>query len=368
MKRRESALINRRNYTETRAYLIFCRDVRQNKVKSVDLARVALDHLLRWATDTSFSHAPEIRSVFPVYLAEQKTPAGRKLSPAYIDKLLAITRQFFTWARERRPERYVEVRSDWIASIRSKRTPGRVAEHKLFSLDQVRALVDFAPCSRVERRDRAMAAFLFLSGMRAGAFVSLPVRSVVLDYKPNGADRPMILVRQWPDWGVKTKNGKAANTFLLPHPELEDLREIVRDWYNEVSSTIGENGMWWSLIEPDGETFSPDQTPGDNRRNGLARRLRWLCEHTHVPYMSPHKLRRGHIVWAESQCRSVVEFKAISQNVMHESMNLTDTRYSTLTEGELAQRLAGAGIDVNDALLDALAAALFQRQIGQNLS
>lgn len=362
MKRRAGALINRRNYTETREYLAFCRDVRQNNQKSVDLARVTLDHLLQWATETPFHRAPDLRPILPVYLAE------RDLSPAYLDKLFSITRAFFTWARERDPERYAAVKVDWVAGLRSRRGPGRIVERELFSLDQVRALLNFTPARRIERRDRAMAAFLFLSGMRAGAFVSLPVRSVVLDYRPSATDSLMILVRQWPDWGVCTKNAKAANTYLLPHPELEDLREIVRAWHTEVLNGVGERGMWWALLDPDGETFSSVQEPGDNRRNGLARRLRWLCKRAAVPYMSPHKLRHGHIVWAEGQCHSIAEFKAVSQNVMHESMSLTDARYSVLTEGELAQRLAGIGVDVerlasDDALLNALAEALFRRKI-----
>jgi integrase len=362
MKRRAGALINRRNYTETREYLAYCHDVRQNDEKSIDLARVTLDHLLQWATETPFNRAPDLRPTLPAYLNE------RDLSPAYLDKLLGISRAFLTWARERDPERDAAVKVEWIAGLRSRRGPGRIVERELYSIDQVRRLVDFAPASLIERRDRAMVAFLFLSGMRAGAFVSLPVRSVVLDYCPVPEHPAIILVRQWPDWGVRTKNQKAANTYLLPHPDLEDLREIVRAWHTEVLEGVGERGMWWALLEPDGETFSLVQEPGDNRRNGLARRLRWLCDRAGVTYMSPHKLRHGHIVWAEGRCRSIVEFKAVSQNVMHESMSLTDTRYSVLTEGELAQRLAGLGIDVerlasDDTLLDALAEALFRRKI-----
>lgn len=360
MKRKAGALVNRRNYADTRAYLDYCRDVRQNDEKSVRLARVALDHLLNWATECAFARASELRPVLPVYLAEREVSAG------YLDKLLSICRNFFTWAREQYPERYADLRGDYIAGLRSKRGPGRVVERELYTLEQVQRLVDFTPVTRIARRERAMAAFLFLSGMRAGAFVSLPVRAVVLDYRPAGADQAMILVRQWPDWGVLTKNRKAANTYLLPHPELAGLREIVRDWHREVEAGVGSTGMWWALLEADGETFSPDQVPGENRRNGLGARLRWLCEQQGVPYLSPHKMRRGHTVWAEGQCRSVAEFKAVSQNLMHESMTLTDARYGVLTESELAARLAGVGIEVNEALLDVLAEALFLRKIGQN--
>lgn len=363
MKRRAGALVNRRNYQDVRAYLSFCREVRQNDERSVNLARVALDHLLAWATECALGRAAELRPVFPAYLAEMGNSAG------YTDKLLAISRNFFTWARDQYPDRYAELRGDYIAGLRSKRGPGRVVERESFTLEQVQQLVDFTPGSRIERRERAMAAMLFLSGMRAGAFVSLPVRSVVLDYRPAGSQQTMILLRQWPDWGVQTKNRKAANTFLLPHPELEHLRQIVRDWHREVEAGVGSSGMWWALLDADGETFSRDQSPGENRRNGLGVRLRWLCERREVPYLSPHKMRRGHTVWAEAHCHSIAEFKAVSQNLMHESMTITDSRYSVLSEIKLADLLSGdGGAAVDDALLEALADALFRRKTGQNAS
>ncbi len=361
MKRRATALVHRRNYQDVRAYLAFCREVRQNDERSVSLARVALDHLLAWATDCPLGRAAELRPVFPAYLAERDVSAG------YVDKLLSICRAFFAWARGQYPERYAELRGDYVAGLRSKRGPGRVVEREFFTLEQVQQLVDFAPQKLIERRERAMAAMLFLSGMRAGAFVTLPVRSVVLDQLVG--THTMIMIHQWPDWGVQTKNRKAANTYLLPHPELEGLRQIVRDWHREVEAGVGSTGMWWALLDSDGDTFSLDQVPGDNRRNGLGARLRRLCEQRGVPYMSPHKMRRGHTVWAEGKCRSVAEFKAVSQNLTHESMTLTDSHYSALSEVKLVDLLAGSGGEtMDDALLDALAEALFRRKVGQNLS
>jgi site-specific recombinase XerC len=81
------------------------------------------------------------------------------------------------------------------------------------TLDEVLQLVRFPVDDRnfALQRDQAAAAMLFLSGMRSTAFTTLPIAAVDL------ADRS---IKQWPELGVKTKNGKRATTFLLPIPEL----------------------------------------------------------------------------------------------------------------------------------------------------
>lgn len=364
MKRHTTALISRRNWRDTRDYLTYCAEVRQNARRTVMFSRTALDHLLNWATDTAFSVVPDLRPAYPVWIAE--TLAGR--APSYIEKLLSTSRAFFAWARERWPVRYERVRTDWIAGLRSKVRPGRVVTKELYTLENVRDLVAVNARRLVERRDRAAVAFLFLSGMRVGAFVSLPVRSVTFDYQVEVNAAPMVLIRQWPDFGVRTKNSKAANTFLLPHSELADLRAIVWEWHQEVAEGLGQYGMWYALIAPDGETFLDDQAPGIHRSSGLRLRLERLCQRAGVDYLSPHKLRHGHITWARGQCRTISDYKAVSQNVMHATLQITDSKYGMLADGELVSRLAGMGVDVaqlagDDEILELLE-NLFRRRVG----
>ena len=68
------------------------------------------------------------------------------------------------------------------------------------------------------RRDRAAAILLFLSGIRAGAFGTLPIDAV---------DLPNRTIKQWTSLGVETKNDKSATTYLLDIPEL---LAVVEDW------------------------------------------------------------------------------------------------------------------------------------------
>lgn len=76
------------------------------------------------------------------------------------------------------------------------------------------------------RRDKAAAALLFLSGMRAGALVSLTIDCV---------DVVNRTIKQWPTLGVKTKNRKSATTNLLNIPEL---LTVVESWDSYIRARL----------------------------------------------------------------------------------------------------------------------------------
>lgn len=351
MKRRATDLINRRNWQDTREYLGYYEDVLQNKTRSVDFARTAVDHLLRWATSTPLPRAAEIRPVFPQYLNDLEK------APEYQRKLLNTARCFFEWARDHWPDRYV-LKRQYIDTLRSKAKETAVPSREIYTLDQVRTLLAYHPRTLAEERDLAAVAFLYLSGMRVGAFATLPVRAVHIEHRP-------VLVQQWTSLGVRTKNDTSANTYLLDDPELDDLHAVVAAWHKTVLENLGCAGMWYSLIEPDGLNFMQSQEPGRYRGDGIARRLRLLCKHAGVDYLSPHKLRHGHIVYAVSRCETMADLKAISQNVMHKQLSTTDAIYARLTDDDVARRIGSLGKSrLGDAELDELARALFGRLKG----
>jgi hypothetical protein len=95
----------------------------------------------------------------------------------------------------------------------------------------------------IEQRDQAAAAFLFLSGMRIDAFVSLPIRNV---------DLVRMRVQQLPKLGVRTKNNEAAITFLYQIPKLIN---IVQAWDLLVRSELDINSPWYVYLSTDGRGF-----------------------------------------------------------------------------------------------------------------
>lgn len=349
MKRHPDALISRRNFHDTRAYLTYQTEVLHAAPGSVALYRVALDHLLRWATDIPFARAADVRPVFPRYLVD-----WGDLSAAYQAKLLEIARAFLAWGRERYPDAYPP--SPYTATLRPvNEQAADVPEREIYTFDDALLLATVPAHSLTEQRARAAACFLFLSGMRATAFVTLPLAAVTLD---------RFEVRQWPALGVQTKNGKAATTFLLQTGAVGPLLDVVRAWDTLARRALEPSAPWYALLERSGAAFAEDQTPGSARVQNLARHLAGLCERAGIPYRSPHKFRHGFAVYALSLCETMEDFKAVSQNLMHAQMGTTDAIYSKLLRDQVAARMAAlgqrSGTSVRDARVNALVEELFR--------
>jgi len=327
MKRHENVLISRRNYRDTRDYLTYCDEVLHAAPGSVRLYRTALDHLLRWATDVPFVRAADLRPTLPRYLSA----AGNSLS--YQKKLLEICRSFLTWAEERHPDRYPN--RTFIETIRPvQQNEPAVPHRELYTLDDMLRLAATPVNGLTEERSRAAACFLFLSAMRVSAFTSLPLLAI---------DLTAYEVKQWPVLGVKTKNRKAATTYLLSSMEVEPLLDIVRDWDTKVRRCLPPSAPWYALLDRTGETFAAEQTPGHTRSKNLSLHLQTLCARAGIPYRSPHKFRHGFAVYALPKCHTMEDFKAVSQNLMHEQIGTTDAIYSIMLNNQVADRIAALG-------------------------
>ncbi len=89
------------------------------------------------------------------------------------------------------------------------------------------------------QRDKAAIVFLFLSGMRIGAFCTLPINCV------NIAARR---IEQFPSRGVRTKNRKVATTTLLPIPALLSIVVILFAFYIGVPTRLAANVVLSSAL------------------------------------------------------------------------------------------------------------------------
>jgi integrase len=145
-------------------------------------------------------------------------------------------------------------------------------------------------------------------------------------------------VKQWPNLGVRTKFKKHATTYLLDIP---DLLAVVRTWDLVVRGVLPPGGAWYAHLLPSGQINPKVKEPGLHRRCRLNKDLHDWLERVGLPYHKPHKFRHGFATYALKRCTDVADLKAVSQNLMHSSLQVTDSIYSILSSDDVAKRIAG---------------------------
>jgi site-specific recombinase XerC len=320
-------VINRDNWKACNAFLAYRREVDQLAAGSARLEAGWLRHVLEWAQERPFTDAPKIRPAFPAYtLGARLDGSGEALSPAYVQKLISAARRFFCWLSVHR-QGYKALTAAYLDTLKPPRTVKEPTEHEAVTLDEVRAIAA-APAATVgDRRIRAAAVFWFLSGIRIGAFVTLPLQAVDLD---------QLTVKQWPGLGVKTKFSKHQTTYLL---NLPGLLPVVRAWDDEVRAVLPARGLWFAPLSPDTGEIDPYAISGGQRHCKARLDLRdWLAR-VRLPYHSPHKFRHGNAVYSIKRAETVADLKAVSQNLMHSNLSITDGVYGILSADDTRERI-----------------------------
>ena len=325
-------MISRDNWKLVKKYLDYRLNVLQQDTKTIRSGWVALKHLLQWLDATPLKNAPKVRPTLPDYLLHARNDGKPdQLSPAHMGKILTWARGIFEWLRVEHPSTYRSIMPTWIDSLQLRRSHSmnsRLARRQFWTLEDAQQIADYPASTLRQQRDRAALCFIFLSGIRGGAFVTLPIRSV---------DLVNMRVYQLPEWGVQTKNSKAAITHLLPIPRLLD---VVREWDTFVRSRADSPQVaWYTSLSRDGMDILPADHVGNapltGRRSGFYQGLKEICAMAGVDWKSPHKIRHGHGVYGLKRARTMAEYKALSQNMMHESVATTDKTYAVLLNDEV---------------------------------
>lgn len=198
-------------------------------------------------------------------------------------------------------------------------------------------MVDETP---VQKRDRALLAFIAITGIRDGALVSLQLKHFDIDRR---------LVLQNP-LEVRTKFGKRIDTFLFPLNK--DFEQIVLDWVQYLKH---------DLLFADHDPLFPKTNLGHDKNNcfivkGLLREhwadaapvraiFKTAFKAADLTSYGPHSLRNMIVSEMYARKLSVVECKAWSQNLGHEGALTTLTSYGKLSlqeQGELVRPPIGS--------------------------
>jgi site-specific recombinase XerD len=316
-------MINRQNYHDVRAYLHYIERDKQNAPETVKRARSHLRHLLEWADEIPLTKARSIDPTFPTYLLTARADGREKtLAPASIIKCLTNTRQFFTFAHGEWTLRYKAASQSWIDLLqppRHIRADSRLPIRQYWSLADTLKVASVSTATLREERGQVAVCMLYLSGMRADALASLPIACVDLATQK---------IMQLPEMGVRTKNRKAALTYLL------ELLKVVTAWDSRVR-TLPPTALWYATLTKDGMAITATTQAYLGRKDAIEEDVRLICARAEVPYKSPHKVRHGHTMYALKQARNIAELKAISQNIMHASIVTTDRTYGNLLTDEV---------------------------------
>ena len=322
-------MINKKNWQLMKKYLDYRLRVDQITEGSLRKEQTHMRYVLEWAQDKAFQQVSMLRPTFPEYmLASRLDGEEEQLSAVYIKKVLATARLFFTWLSDNEIA-YKYIKQAWIKTVKIKRLSDAPRNKDVVKLEEILSIAACPVHTLFERRTRAALVFLYLSGMRIGAFVSLPIQAV---------DIPNRVVNQFPSLGVRTKNGKFGTTYLLDIPEL---LKVVQEWDNEIRSILPPNGFWFTPLSSQNGQINPNVLEIGGNRISLARRnfKAWL-EQEGLPYHTPHKFRHGHIHYGLARSKDIADFKAVSMNAMHSSMEITDQFYSVLHDEDVKNRIS----------------------------
>lgn len=328
-------MINRTNWELVRKYLTYRAEVDQVSEKTVRLEETWLKHFLNWLDEKTIDQAPNIRPTYPEYI--QRLVSENKEEPfsqVYMRKIIGSAKRFLEWLIRQKRGYFHKVNQAWLDTLKLPRLPDNQEEHEAVTIEEVRAMVNAPVYSMRDRRIRAAAVLWFLSGIRVGAFVTLPIKSVNLQKNE---------VYQWPAYGVHTKFGKKGTTYLLNIP---DLLAVVKEWDDDVRKYLDNNNFWFAPLSQETGTFDNSISEiGSSRESRAYKDLKDWLDRVGLPFHSPHKFRHGYAVYGIKHAKTYTQLKAISQNLMHSSIAITDGIYGMLSYDDMKRQLDSLTVD-----------------------
>jgi len=189
--------------------------------------------------------------------------------------------------------------------------------------EQIRKVIFSMPFENdIDKRDRALIAFTFLTGCRASAIASLKLKHI--DIERN-------LVKQDPK-EVKTKTRKRIDSFFFPVGD--DIKQVFIDWFNylRTEKLYGNNDPLFpktkiSLDDNNSFTNSGLEPLHWQNTTTINKIFKTAFINAGLEYFNPHSFRKTIVNIDEKLCKNPEEFKAWSQNIGHESPITTFTSY-----------------------------------------
>lgn len=322
------AKYNSENERVKRDYVMHLRLAKGKQEATIDGALKAIDRFERSTGFRSFKtfHIEQAKA-FREKLLEQPSARGKEtLSAATMTSTLRNLKAFFIWLAERPGYRSRISFADaeyFTPTAAHVRIAGARRESRVPTLEQFEAVIAKMPHQTlVHCRDRAIVAFLLLSGARDGSIPTFKMKHVDIAARTVFHDAR----------DVKTKGAKTFPSVLFP----------VGEFFLEVFTGYVERLKAEFLFGPDDPLFPAPKMGHDAERGfavlGLSRNhwrnaspirriVRNAFESAGLEYPNPHKVRKTLARLGEHKARTPEEWKAWSQNLGHENEMTTFRGY-----------------------------------------
>jgi len=330
--------IRSKNEKIKRKYLKWLREAEGLSEATITGVERAVGLYEEYSQDQDFASFSQKKAVgFKLWLQE-RSRGGATVSITTVYNQIRYVKAFFTWLAGQ-PGYKSRIGLDAVSYLTLERKKVREATAakpvKFPSLEYVRQLTDsIKPSTEVARRDRALIAFLLVSGMRDQAVASLPLGCF---------DREALVVHQDPKRGVSTKFSKSIRTLLFNFDG--KLTQYVVSWAEYL-----ETVRLFSPADPLFPRSRVEQRDGGltftvtgvepvfwKSTNSIRKILRERAIVAGLECFNPHAFRHAAVHIAMKFCTSAEQMKAVSQNLGHEHIATTVMTYGTLDSSRVQE-------------------------------
>jgi len=280
---------------------------------------------------------------FKKYLKVEAEKKGTSFSGQY--DVLRHVKKFFLWLSDQRE--YRKIRKTDLDYLRLSKKETSIAlekkEKDIPSLDEIKKIVqNISSTSETDMRDKALIAFLILTGMRISAVVSLPVQAF---------NRKELSIEQSPSMGVKTKNSKKILSTFLPINWKEG-EDMFFEWFDYLITQKGFTSQ--KPIFPATKSFSTKKVSNEFwGTSGPARKIiKERCKEADVQYYNPHSFRHSVVAFMSERGLTEADKRAISLVLGHEHVGTTfgSYGYGSITPKDAVKRVRDMKYQTNNDL------------------
>lgn len=319
--------INEENERIKRRYLQYLKTAKRKDASTV---LKAAEGILRFEASIGYASFKRFRIDHAVKFQERlndetSKTTGKPLSKSTIRSILAANKGFFFWLADQSGYKSRIRHSDadyFNMDAKGARVASTVRETPYPSMEMARHAFSYMPvATEIDRRNKALFAFLMLTGARDGAVASLRLKHINLFDGCVYQD-----ARE-----VKTKASKTITTYFLPVDS--EYLACFKAWIKHLKEVVlfGPNDPLFppAKIKPVDGAFQVVGLERDIYKNANAIRtaIKEAFVRADLPPFTPHAFRKTLVKWADTAYPTREAFKAFSQNIGHTSVITTVSAY-----------------------------------------